>query len=87
MIVPRTFEAIIPGHAAALAHPSALTERRLYLEALMSATEAELRDVALDAGFFDRIIGRLAEFCYLRGFEMHGKDNINSMLYYVGIGE
>jgi glyoxylase-like metal-dependent hydrolase (beta-lactamase superfamily II) len=81
------FEVIIPGHAAPLAHPSALTERRLYLQALMSATQAELRDEALDAGFFDRIKGRLADFSYLRGFEAHAKDNINSMLYYVGIGE
>lgn len=79
------FDMIIPGHGVPITHPSALTERRLYLLALRDAVAAEL-DAGFDRQFYQKVKARLAPFAYLRGFEFQSRQNIDAMLYYVGIG-
>ena len=79
------YRAIIPGHGVPVAHPTAITERRLYLEGLRDAVRAQLATRDLN-DFHNKVKARLADFAYLRGFEMHARDNIETMLYYEGIG-
>lgn len=79
------FDVIIPGHGVPVTHPSALTERRLYLQALRNAVAAELA-AGFDREFYNKVKARLAPYAYLRGFEFQSRQNIDAMLYYVGIG-
>lgn len=67
-----------------LSHPSAVTERRQYLEALMEATLA-----AKAAGgnpFELHKVIRVPEFDHLRGYDGRIEDNARRMLTYYGIG-
>lgn len=80
------FEAIIPGHGVPLAPKSALVERRLYLTDLMSVVQAEL-EAGYSEDFYDNIDRNMAHWSYMRGFDMHFKENVTTMLYYLGIGE
>ncbi|MEQ8736744.1 MAG: MBL fold metallo-hydrolase [Rhodospirillaceae bacterium] len=78
------YKAIIGGHGAMLSHPSAVTERRQYLEALMKATREAM---ASGANPFElhKVI-RVPEFAHLRGYESRIEDNARRMLAFYGIG-
>ncbi len=78
------YKAIIGGHGALLSHPSAVTERRQYLEALMEATQTAM--VSGDNPFELHKEIRVPEFDYLRGYEGRIEDNARRMLMYYGIG-
>lgn len=78
------YKAMIGGHGALLSHPTAITERRQYLEALMEATR-----VAMATGsnpFELHKIIRVPEFAHLRGYESRIEDNARRMLAFYGIG-
>ncbi len=76
------YKAIIGGHGALVAHPSAVTERRMYLEALMAAVRS-----ARETGQSNiRETVRLPQYEYLRGYEDRIEDNVRRMQTYYGIG-
>ena len=76
------YKAVLGGHGALVAHPSAVTERRLYLEALMDAVRT-----ARETGQSNiRETVRLPEYEYLRGYEDRIEDNVRRILTYYGIG-
>lgn len=78
------YRAMIGGHGALLSHPSAITERRMYLEQLMAATR-----VAMASGgnpFELHKIIRVPAFAHLRGYESRVEDNARRMLAFYGIG-
>lgn len=77
-------EAIINGHGVTLVPPSALVERRRYVEALMAAVKR-----AMDEGMPPNDIPekvRLPEFGYLRGYEANIRDNVRRMQTFYAIG-
>lgn len=76
------YKAILGGHGALVAHPSAVTERRMYLEALMDAVRT-----ANETGQSNiRETVRLPQYEYLRGYEDRIEDNVRRMQTYYGIG-
>lgn len=76
------YKAIIGGQGALVAHPSAVTERRMYLEALMDAVRS-----ARETGQSNiRETVRLPQYEYLRGYENRIEDNVRRMQTYYGIG-
>ncbi|MDX2224233.1 MAG: MBL fold metallo-hydrolase [Rhodospirillaceae bacterium] len=78
---PDTF---INGHGVTLSHPSALTERRRYLEALMAAVKKAIDDGMPPTEIPDKV--RLPEFAYLRGYEANIRDNVRRVQTFYGIG-
>lgn len=76
--------AIIPGHGAPLAHRSALTERRTYLEALLTATKQALAQPTPPIDIAASI--KLPEFSYLRGYDQDMSRNADRAVnfYYIG---
>ncbi len=79
------FDQMIAGHGLVpLAPKSAVTERRAYMEALMSAVKKEI-----DTGApFNQIAGAidLPEFRYLAGYDQNIKGNAERMVYYYLMG-
>ncbi len=76
------YKVMIGGHGSLLSHPSAVTERRMYLEALMAAVKQ-----AREAGGRDlQKTVRLPEFSYLRGYEDRIEDNVRRIQMFYGIG-
>lgn len=78
------FKAMIGGHGALLSHPSAITERRQYLEALMKATREAMASGGNPFQLHKQI--RVPEFAHLRGYEDRIEDNARRMLAFYGIG-
>ncbi len=78
------YKAIIGGHGAMLSHPSAVTERRQYLEALMAATQQAMASGGNPFELHKEI--RVSEFAHLRGYESRIEDNARRMLAFYGIG-
>ena len=78
------FDHMIGGHGVPLAPKSAVTERRLYLEALMAAVKAELDKGTPRAQLLDNI--DLPEFRHLRNYDTHMKLNAERMRVYYAIG-
>ena len=76
------YEAMIGGHGSLLSHPSAVTERRQYLEALMAAVKQAREDGVTNI----REMVRLPEFSHLRGYEDRIEDNVRRIQTYYGIG-
>lgn len=82
------FEAIIPGHGAPLAPKSSLTERRLYLTALMDAVRNDLDEHdGFKPGFHERVEKATEDWAYMRAYSFQFRQNLETMLYYIGIGE
>ncbi|MEZ5513303.1 MAG: MBL fold metallo-hydrolase [Steroidobacteraceae bacterium] len=83
----QSFENYVGGHGIPVAPKSRLTERRQYLEALMTETKREL-----DAGtpyerIPDIVAARLtARFKHLRSFDRLVRDNVNRTITYYGMG-
>ena len=76
------FKAMIGGHGSMLSHPSAVTERRMYLEALMIAVKQ-----AREAGGSNlKEAIRLPDYAYLRNYEARIEDNVQRILMYYAIG-
>lgn len=78
------YKAIIGGHGAMLSHPTAVTERRQYLEALMAATQQAM--ASGENPFELHKVIRVPEFAHLRGYDGRIEDNARRMLMYYGIG-
>ncbi len=76
--------AIIPGHGTPIAGKSALTERRLYMEALMKATQERLADPSPPLDLYKSIT--VPQFSYLRGYSEDIAKNAERMVNYFYIG-
>ena len=76
--------AVIGGHGALLSHPSAVTERREYLEALMEATQTAMASGGNPFELHKTI--RVPELKHLRGYDSRIEDNARRILTYYGIG-
>lgn len=82
-----SFTEYVGGHGIPIAPKSRITERREYLEALMTETRREL-----DAGtpleqIPDRVAARLqGRFAHLRGFNGIVRDNVRRTITYYGMG-
>ncbi len=76
--------AIIPGHGPPLADRSALTERRMYLEALLEATRKALAQPAPPIDIASSI--RVPAFAYLRGYDQDIGRNAERAVNYYYIG-
>ncbi|NBO73752.1 MAG: MBL fold metallo-hydrolase [Gammaproteobacteria bacterium] len=82
-----SFEQYVGGHGIALAPKSRLTERREYLEALMTETRRELDAGTPLAQIPDVVAERLRErFAHLRGFSGIVRDNVRRTITYYGMG-
>lgn len=82
------YEVVIPGHGAPMVSPSALEERRLYLTALYEAVADELEpDGFKPDTFYENVTARMEPWSYMRAFSFQFRQNLETMLYYVGIGE
>jgi len=82
-----SFEQYVGGHGIALAPKSRLTERRQYLEALMTETRRELDAGTPPDQIPDVVAGRLRErFAHLRGFNGIVRDNVRRTITYYGMG-
>lgn len=79
------FSVLIPGHGAPIADKSSITERRRYMEALMSAVKKAIDDGMPQDQIPEKV--RVPEFAYLRGYETNIRDNVRRMQAYYGIGE
>lgn len=78
------YRAVIGGHDALLSHPSAVTERREYLEALMEATQTAMASGGNPFELHKTI--RVPELKHLRGYDSRIEDNARRILTYYGIG-
>lgn len=78
------YKAIIGGHGPMLSHPTAVTERRQYLEALMAATQQAMASGGNPFELHKEI--RVPEFSHLRGYDSRIEDNARRMLTFYGIG-
>jgi glyoxylase-like metal-dependent hydrolase (beta-lactamase superfamily II) len=76
--------AIINGHGITLSHPTAMTERRRYVEALMVAVKKAIDDGMPPTEIPDKV--RLPEFAYMRGYELNIRDNVRRIQTFYGIG-
>lgn len=81
------FKIAIPGHGAPIVPKSALTERRLYLTALYESVVSELAKAGFQPDFYDNVERKMQPWAYLRSFKSQFRQNLETMLYYVGIGE
>jgi glyoxylase-like metal-dependent hydrolase (beta-lactamase superfamily II) len=81
------FKIAIPGHGAPMVPKSALTERRLYITALYEAVRDELAPAGFQPSFYTNVERRMEPWSYLRSFKTQFRQNLETMLYYVGIGE
>lgn len=82
-----SFTEYVGGHGIALAPKSRLTERREYLEALMTETRRELDAGTPLAEIPDRVAARLqGRFAHLRGFNGIVRDNVRRTITYYGMG-
>lgn len=81
------FEVAIPGHGAPMVPKGALTERRLYLTALMNAVTEALEPDGFKEDFYEKVDAKMEPWSYMRAFGLQFRQNVESMLYYVGIGE
>ncbi len=77
-------EVIINGHGVSVVHPSALNERRRYLEALMAAVKKAVDDGMPANKIPDEV--RLPDFAYLRGYEANIRDNVRRIQTFYAIG-
>ena len=78
------FDYMIGGHGVPIAPKSAVTERRLYLEALMTAVKAEIDKGTPTAQLLDNI--DLPAFRHLRNYDTHMKLNAERIRVYYAIG-
>ncbi len=76
------YKAMIGGHGSLLSHPSAVTERRMYLKALMAAVKQARENGVSNI----RDMVRLPEYSYLRGYKDRIEDNVRRIQTYYGIG-
>lgn len=76
------YKAMIGGHGSLLSHPSAVTERRMYLEALLAAVKEARENGVTNI----REMVRLPEYEYLRGYDSRIEDNVRRIQTYYGIG-
>jgi glyoxylase-like metal-dependent hydrolase (beta-lactamase superfamily II) len=82
-----SFQQYVGGHGVPLAPKSRLTERREYLEALMTETRRELAAGTPDERIPDLVAGRLrGRFEHLRGFDGIVRDNVRRTLTYYAMG-
>ena len=79
--------AIISSHRSVLAHPSVITERRLYLEALQTGIKSVGLEGALTDPWYDKVKTEMADFSYLSGFDRNIRENISYMVMYMGLGQ
>lgn len=77
-------EAIVNGHGITLSHPSSISERRRYVEALMVAVKKAIDDGMPPNDIPEKV--RLPEFAYMRGYEQYIRDNVRRIQTYYGIG-
>jgi len=80
----KDWDLMIPGHAGPLAHRSAVTERREYVEKLMATVKAEF-----DSGtsvFEIPTKVRLPEYRYLRWYDANIQNNVQRVLTYYFMG-
>jgi len=81
------FEAVISGHGPILAHHSAVTERRRYLETLMAAVKAEFEAGRRTGPEFDaNVRAKLEDFEHLSNFEAWAPGNIERIRTFYTIG-
>ena len=80
-------DAIISSHRSVLAHPSVITERRLYLEGLQKAITTVGLEGALTDPWYDAVKEEMEGFSYLMGFERNIRENISYMVMYMGLGQ
>ena len=82
LIEAMSIRGVIGGHGVPVAHPSAITERRQYVEALMEAVDRALRDGANPYRLTRAV--ELPDFQYLRNFERNFAANVERVaMYYV----
>ena len=81
------FEMVIPGHGVPIAPRSALVERRLYVSDLINAVEAELAEDGFQQDFYENVEAKMQKWSHMRGFDWQFRMNLETMLYYIGIGE
>ncbi len=81
------YEALIGGHGVTLAHPSAVTERRVYLETLMTLVKGELDKGASSLEVAELVKPKMVEqFSYLRNFDRNIDLNISRVVTFYVIG-
>jgi glyoxylase-like metal-dependent hydrolase (beta-lactamase superfamily II) len=81
------FAQYVGGHGIALAPKSRLTERREYVEALLTETKREMAAGTPDAQIPDIVAERLrARFEHLRGFNGIVRDNVRRTITYWAMG-
>ncbi|MFO1425974.1 MAG: MBL fold metallo-hydrolase [Steroidobacteraceae bacterium] len=82
-----SFRDYVGGHGIPVAPKSRLTERREYLEALMTETRRELDAGTPQDQVPEVVAGRLrSRFAQLRGFEGIVRDNVRRTITYYGMG-
>ena len=82
-----SFAQFTGGHGVPLADKSRLSERREYLEALMSETKRELDANTAISAIPDIVAERLRErFQSLRSFNENVRDNVRRTITYYGMG-
>lgn len=81
------FEMVIPGHRVPIAPRSALVERRLYLTDLVNAVEEELEPDGFQPDFYDNVTAKMDHWSHMRGYGSQFRQNLETMLYFMGIGE
>jgi glyoxylase-like metal-dependent hydrolase (beta-lactamase superfamily II) len=81
------FEQYVGGHGLAPVPKARITERREYVEALMTETRRELDAGTPEAQIPDAVAARLAaRFGHLRGFQGIVRDNVRRTITYYGMG-
>jgi glyoxylase-like metal-dependent hydrolase (beta-lactamase superfamily II) len=78
------WETMIPGHAGPLAHRSAVTERREYVETLMASVKAEFDGGTSVFEIPSKV--RPTEFSYLRWYDTNIQSNVDRVLTYYFMG-
>ena len=78
------WEMMIPGHAGPLAHRSAVTERRDYVEKLMAKVKAEFEGGTSVFEIPGKV--RMPEYSHLRWYDTNIEGNVNRVLTYYFMG-
>ncbi len=81
------YKAMIGGHGVPLANPSAVTERRIYVETMMDLVKKEV-DAGTNFADIAAIVkpNMTEQFSYMRNFDRNIDLNIQRILTFYGIG-